>query len=73
MGVIVGSKAQLSVTFGLFLLLDIYAVYFVYTRVPETAGKTLEQIEIALRGSESKTASGIAGEPTFSAPLLQSA
>ena len=49
-GGVVGDKAKLTMTFGLFLVLDVYSLYFVYNSVPETAGKTLEQIEIALRG-----------------------
>ena len=31
-------------TFGIFLALDIYAIYFVYRYVPETKGMTLEEI-----------------------------
>ena len=49
-GGVVGDKAKLTMTFGIFLVLDVYSLYFVYNSVPETAGKTLEQIEIALRG-----------------------
>jgi len=39
---------SLPFTFALFLVLDAYAVYFVYGNVPETKGLTLEQITMML-------------------------
>jgi sugar porter (SP) family MFS transporter len=39
------AKLGLSFTFGVFGLLSAYSIYFVYTRVPETKGLTLEEIE----------------------------
>merc|ERR1711998_282336 len=47
-GAVVGKGAELTMTFGIFLVLDVLALWFVYRNVPETAGKTLEQIEVAL-------------------------
>mmetsp|Transcript_21002 Transcript_21002/g.49875 ORF Transcript_21002/g.49875 Transcript_21002/m.49875 type:complete len:606 (-) Transcript_21002:602-2419(-) len=35
----------LSFTFGMFAVLSAYSIYFVYTKVPETKGLSLEQIE----------------------------
>ena len=49
-GKVVGEKSELAMTFGIFLIIDVYALWFVHRNVPETAGKTLEQIEVALRG-----------------------
>merc|ERR1712070_1221692 len=51
-GAVVGKGGELTMTFGIFLVLDFYALYFVHRNVPETAGKTLEQIEVALRGDK---------------------
>merc|ERR1719231_562032 len=51
-GAVVGKGAELTMTFGIFLALDFYALVFVWRNVPETAGKTLEQIEVALRGGQ---------------------
>ena len=51
-GAVVGKGAELTMTFGLFLVLDFYALLFVYRNVHETAGKTLEQIEVAYRGEQ---------------------
>ena len=40
-----------SGTFGLFLGLDFYALYFIYQYVPETKGLSLEQItQMLLKG-----------------------
>ena len=35
-------------TFGIFLALDIYAIYFIWRYVPETKGLTLEEITALL-------------------------
>ena len=51
-GKVVGEKSELAMTFGIFLIIDFYALWFVHRNVPETAGKTLEQIEVALRGKQ---------------------
>ena len=51
-GKVVGEKSELAMTFGIFLIIDVYALWFVHRNVPETAGKTLEQIEVALRGKQ---------------------
>ena len=40
-----------SYTFGIFTIIDIYALYFVYMCVPETKGLSLEDIEILLGAS----------------------
>ena len=37
----------LSFTFGMFAVLSAYSIYFVYTKLPETKGLPLEQIEVA--------------------------
>lgn len=39
------AKLGLSFTFGMFGLLTAYSIYFVNTKVPETKGLTLEEIE----------------------------
>lgn len=39
------ARLGLSFTFGMFAVLTAYSVYFVYTKVPETKGLSLEQIE----------------------------
>lgn len=39
------SQLGLSVTFGIFAILTAFAIYFVFTKVPETKGLTLEEIE----------------------------
>lgn len=39
---------SLPFTFAIFLVLDAYAIYFVYGNVPETKGLTLEQITMML-------------------------
>ncbi|KAJ8599822.1 hypothetical protein CTAYLR_009958 [Chrysophaeum taylorii] len=40
---------NLCVLFGIFAIVDVYSLYFVYKYVPETKGLSLEQIEVLLR------------------------
>lgn len=49
-----------SGVFGMYLVLSVASLFFVYTIVPETKGKTLEQIESELAGSRRMQARDLA-------------
>ncbi|KAL3914821.1 MAG: hypothetical protein SGILL_005938 [Bacillariaceae sp.] len=51
----------LSFMFGMFGVLTAYSIYFVYTRVPETRGLTLEEIERKFASMASGNAARTAG------------
>ena len=64
-----------SFTFGIFAVIDAFAIYFVYAYVPETKGLSLEEIE-ALLGSAKSNAKqkreiiSVAGDEGLRTPLL---
>ena len=49
---LLGSTWYLTVLFGIFAVLDLYALHFINRNVPETKGMTLEEIERFLAGSK---------------------
>lgn len=66
-----------SFTFGIFALVDAYAIYFVYAYVPETKGLTLEEIEMLLEntGKSHSTLkqmkySDVSSDPAMRKPLI---
>jgi len=68
-----GSKFALSSLFGLFAILDVYSLYFVFRYVPETKGLTLEQIQATLCGGQAAPLRDdlSAHSHDFDAPLIR--
>lgn len=61
-----GEKWYLTVLFGIFAVIDLYALIFVKKHVPETKGMTLEEIERFLAGPKRASTDG----PTIESPLI---
>jgi sugar porter (SP) family MFS transporter len=49
-----GVRHEYTAAFGIFDILTLYSIFFVYRNVPETKGLSLEQIEVLLRSPVTK-------------------